>query len=116
MSKQFATFEKISNQNKGLELQVRCPLLLNIHNQESIPQINKNLGESKNLQLSSEIQQQSESTIVEEDIHQTDEIKTSPLSSMHFDRSCTKTNAGASVWICNTENNHIESISCRLNF
>ena len=35
---------------------------------------------------------------------------------MHFDESCTRNNAGAGVWICNTERNHKESLSCRLNF
>ena len=35
---------------------------------------------------------------------------------MHFDGSCTKTNASAGVWIRNTEKNHTESLSCRLNF
>ena len=35
---------------------------------------------------------------------------------MHFNGSCTKTNAGAGVWMCNTEKNHTESISCKLNF
>ena len=55
VSKQFAAFEDISKLNKDLELQVRCPLLLNFHNQENNPQINENLGESKQIQLSAEI-------------------------------------------------------------
>ena len=35
---------------------------------------------------------------------------------MYFDGSCTKSNADAGVWITNTENNHIEIISWKLNF
>ena len=35
---------------------------------------------------------------------------------MYFDGSCTRTNAGAGVWISNTKSNHTESISCKLNF
>ena len=35
---------------------------------------------------------------------------------MNFDGSCTRNNAGTRVWIRNTENNHIENLSCRLNF
>ena len=35
---------------------------------------------------------------------------------MYFDRSCTRKNAGVGVWMCNTESNHTEIISYRLNF
>ena len=41
VSKQFVAFEDSCKPNKGLELQVRYPLLLNIHNQENNPQINE---------------------------------------------------------------------------
>ena len=82
----------------GLELQFMCPLLLKIEIQVCIPQINENHGESKQLQSHADIPQQSESTLVEEDSNQ-DETKNSPLWSMYFDGSCTRTNAGAGVWI-----------------
>ena len=54
-------------------------------------------------------------TIVEEDSNQ-DKTEKSPLWSMYFDGSCTRTNAGVGVWITNTENNRTECISCKLNF
>ena len=38
VSKLFAAFENISKPNKRLELKVRCPLLLNMYNQENNPQ------------------------------------------------------------------------------
>ena len=69
----------------------------------------------KQIQLSANTHEQSESTLVEEDSTQ-DKPKSSPLWSMNFDESCTRTNAGVGVWICNTENNHTESISYKLNF
>ena len=90
-------------------------MLLNIYGQENNPQINENIGESKQMQLSVEIPQQPLSTLVEEDSNQ-DETKNSPVWSMHFDGSWTKNNDGAGVWIRNIENNHTESLSCRLNF
>ena len=111
LSKQFAEPLSISKLNKGLKLQVMHPLLLNIENQESGPQPNNISEEMKQIQLSVDTQEQSESTVVEEDVHQTDEIETIPLWSMYFDGSYTRTNAGAGVWISNTENNHTESIS-----
>ena len=110
MSKQFAKFEYSIKPNIGLDLKIICPFLLNIESQESIPQINENLGESKQIQLSVEIPQQPLSTLVEEDSNQ-DEIESSPLWSMYFDGSCTRNNASAGVWITNTENNHTECIS-----
>ena len=90
----------------GLELQVMHPLLLNLDNQDSNPQHTKKPEELKRIQLSVDIPKQPESTLVEEDKHQIDELESSPLWSMNFDRSCTRTNVGAGVWICNTENNH----------
>ena len=91
------------------------PLILNLDNQENNPQHNEKPKELKQIQLSADIQQQSESTLVEEDSNQ-GETENSPLWSMYFDGSCTKNNAGASVWITNTENNHIESISYKFKF
>ena len=88
---------------------------MNNHNQENNPQINENLGESKQIQLSAEIPQQPLSTLVKKDTNQ-DETKKCPLWSMYFDGSCTKNNFGAGFWITNTEKNHTESISCKLNF
>ena len=35
---------------------------------------------------------------------------------MNFDGSCTKNDAGAGIWIHNTENNHAEGHSYKLNF
>ena len=35
---------------------------------------------------------------------------------MNVDGSCTKKNAGAGVWLCNTENNHTESHAFKLDF
>ena len=92
-----------------------CPLLLIIESQECIPQINENLGESKQIQLSAKIPQQPLSTIIEEDSNQ-DKTEKIPLWSMYFDGSCTRTNVGVGVWINNTEKNHTECISCKLNF
>ena len=42
--------------------------------------------------------------------------KNNPLWSMNFDGSCTKNDAGVSIWIHNTENSHDEGHSYRLNF
>ena len=67
VSEQFFEPVNSSKQNTGLEVQVMRPLLLNLENQENNPQINENLGESKQIQLSVDIQQQSGSTLVEED-------------------------------------------------
>ena len=67
------------------------------------------------MQLSAEILQQPLSTLVEENSDQ-DETDNSPLWSMYFDGSCTRKNAGAGVWINNTESKHTEGISCKLNF
>ena len=97
LSKQFSEPLNNSEPNVGLELQVMHPFLLNIESQESDPQPNNISEEMKQIQLSADTQGQSESTVVEEDIHQTDEIKTSPLWSMYFDGSCTRTNAGVGV-------------------
>ena len=81
------------------------PLLLNLDTKENVPPLNEKPKDSKQIQLSSDIPQQLESTVVEEDGNQ-DKTKNSPLWSMYFDGSCTRTNAGAGVWISNTENNH----------
>ena len=35
---------------------------------------------------------------------------------MIFDRSCSKNGAGAGIWVHNTESNHVEGHSYRLNF
>ena len=35
---------------------------------------------------------------------------------MSFDRSCSKTSAGAGIWLYNLENNHVEGHSYKLNF
>ena len=35
---------------------------------------------------------------------------------MSFDGSCSKTSAGAGIWVHNTENNHAKGHSYRLNF
>ena len=67
LSKQFVEPLNDIKPKVGLELQVMCPSLLNIESQECIPQINENLGESKQIQLSVEIPQQPLSIIVEED-------------------------------------------------
>ena len=78
-------------------------------------QLHDKSEEVKQVQLSAEISQQPLSMLVEGDNNQ-DETENSPLWSMYFDGSCTKSNAGAGVWITKTENNHIENISCKLNF
>ena len=70
VSKQFAEPVKSSKQNTGLELQITCPLLLNIEIQESSPQPNNISEEMKQIQLSVDTQEQSESTIVKEDGNQ----------------------------------------------
>ena len=67
--------------------------------------------ELKQFQNGAGLREQSKSTIGKEDSSQT-----SPLWSMNFDGSCTKNNAGAGIWIHNTENNHTEGHSYRLNF
>ena len=79
LSKQSVEPLNHSKPNIGLELQVMHPLLLNLDTKEYDPQMNENQGESKHLQLSADIQQQSESTLVKEDIHLTDETENSPL-------------------------------------
>ena len=80
----------ISKPNTGPELQVVCPLLLNLDSQENNPQPNEEPEELKQTQLNDDITQQSRSTLVEEDNHQTDETKNSPLWSMYFDGSYTE--------------------------
>ena len=35
---------------------------------------------------------------------------------MSFDGSCSKTGAGAGIWVHNTENNYVEGHSYKLNF
>ena len=92
------------------------PSLFNLDIQVCIPQLNEKTEELKQIQLSVDTQEQLESALVGEDDSQTDKPHTSPLCSMYFDGSCTRSNAGAGVWIRNTENNHTESLSCRLNF
>ena len=100
----------------GLELEIMCPLLLNIENQENARPLNEKSEEIKQIQSGVANHEQSEGTVVKEDIHQTDETQNSPLWSMYFDGSCTRNNTGAGVWIRNTVNNHTECISCKLNF
>ena len=92
------------------------PLLLNLESQEISPQHNEKPKVLKQIQRSVDLQEQSESTLVEEDSNQTSESETSPLWSMKFDGSCTKTNVGAGIWIHNTKNHHTEGHSYRLNF
>ena len=116
LSKKFVEPLNIRKLNKGLELQVMHPLLLNLDTQENMPPLNKKPEESKQIQLSAANHEKSESIVVEQDIHQTNETKNSPLWSMYFDGSCTRTNTGASVWISNIEIEHTECISCRLKF
>ena len=106
VSKQFVEPLKSSKPNTGLEPKFMCPLILNLESQEIIPQHNEKLEELKQIQLSDDILQPSESTLVEEDNNQTKEPETSPLWIMCFDGSYTRSNVGAGVWICNTENNH----------
>ena len=77
--------------------------------------MNANPGESKQMRPSADIPQPL-STLVEEDGNRIVQTRNGPLWSMFFDGSCTKTNAGAGVWINSTEKNHIENISCKLNF
>ena len=79
------------------------PLILNLHSLQSSPQLNEKPKELKQIQRSFDLQEQSESTLVEEDSNQTTEPETSPLWSMNFDGSCTRSNAGAGVWIHNTK-------------
>ena len=55
VSKQFVAFENISKPNIGLELQVMSPLLLNLDSRASIPQINENIGQLEQFQLSVDI-------------------------------------------------------------
>ena len=100
VSKQFAALENFGKQNTGLDLQVVGPLLLNFDSKENSPQHIEKLEESNHM----------------EDVHQTDKTENDPLWSMYFDGSCTKTNAGAGVWITNTESQHTECISCKLKF
>ena len=79
VSKQFAAFENISKPNTSLELQIICPSLLNLDNEENIPQHIEKLEELKQAQLRADIQGTSESTLVGEDNHQIDETENSPL-------------------------------------
>ena len=106
VSEQFVEPVNSSKQNTGLEIEITCPFPLKIESQESSPQTNKKPKEMKWIQLSADTQEKSESTVVEEDNHQTDETKNSPLWSMYFDGSCTRTNVDVGVLIWNTENNH----------
>ena len=116
MSKQFAKPKNYNKPNTGLELQIIHPLLLNLQSQENSPQIKEKPEELKQIQHSADFREQSKSTLVEEDSNQTAENKTSPLWSMNFDRSCTRSNASVGVWIRNIENNHTEGHSYRLDF
>ena len=100
LPKQSIVFENPSKLNTGLELQVINPLNLKLDSQEDNPQPDEKLEESSHAK----------------DMHQNDKAENVPLWTMYFDGSCTKTNAGAGVWISNTKNNHTESISCKLNF
>ena len=95
-SKQFVVFENISKPITGLELQVMRPLLLNLDSQEKNPQHSEKYEVLKRIQLSADSPQQPESTLVVEDSTQ-DQTEISPLWSMKFDGSCTRTNAGAGV-------------------
>lgn len=115
-SRQFSKPENYSKQKIGLELKIIHPLLLSLENQEISPQRNEEPGDLSQIQQISNLQEQFESTLVEEDSNQTDEPETTPLWSMNFDGSCTKRNAGAGIWIHNTENNHTEGYSYRLKF
>ena len=81
VSKQFDAFEDISKPNKGLELRVMCPLLLKLENQENDLQHSEKPEDLKQIQLSADIQQQSESTLVKVDTNQ-DETKNAPLWNM----------------------------------
>ena len=99
VSEQLAEPVNSSKQNTGLELQIMCPLLLNIEIQESNPQPNKKSEELKQVQQCADLQEQFDSTLIEEHSNPNDKLKTNPLWSMHFDGSCTNTNAGAGVWI-----------------
>ena len=74
-----------------------CPLLLNLDSQESIPQLNEKPEELKQIQQRVDFQEQTESTLVEEEGNQMKEPETSPLWSMYFDGSCARSNAGAGV-------------------
>ena len=105
ISKQFAEPLNFSKPNTGLELQIMRPSIFNLESKEIVPQNNEKLEELKQSQQSANTKEQSKRTLVEEDSNQ-DETETSPLWSMNFDGSCTRTNFGAGVWICNTENNH----------
>ena len=82
------------------------PIALKTWKQDSNLQHSEKPKNSKPIQLSADFQQQSESTLVDEGTNQ-DETENGPLWTMYFDGSCTKSTAGAGVWIINTENNHI---------
>ena len=90
VSKEFARPKKYSKQNTGLELQIIHPLLLNLESQETSPQYDEKHEEIKQIQYSVDLQEQSKSTLDEEDSNQTSEYETNPLWSMHFDGSFTK--------------------------
>ena len=100
LSRQFTVSKNPSKPNTGLELRIINPLNLNIDSQESNPQPDEKLEESNHTK----------------DMHQTDKTENNPLWTMYFDGSCTRTNAGAGVWITNTDSKHTECISCKLNF
>ena len=59
LSKQFSAFKDSSKQNIVLELQITCPLFLNIESQERSPQPNNISKEMKQIQLSVDTQEQS---------------------------------------------------------
>ena len=65
LSKHFAKLENYSKQNTILELKSIHPLLLNLESQESSPQCNEKPEELKQIQLSVDLQEQAQSTLIE---------------------------------------------------
>ena len=49
-------------------------------------------------------------------IETNENFENSPLWSMSFDGSCIKTSASAGIWLYDTEKNHSEGHSFKLNF
>ena len=120
MSKLFSKSKNYSKQITGQELQDSHQHSVNLESQEENPQHIENLEEQNKDEHSADLQKQHSDRLGKqnrEDINEiNDKSENSPLWSMSFDGSCSKTGAGAGIWVHNTENNHAEGHSYRLNF
>ena len=119
-TEQFANSENHSKQISDLEHQNSHKHSTNHGYQRTNPHNTENHEEQNKIQHSVDLQEQHNDRLGKQFREDRSEIndksENSPLWSMSFYGSFSKTSVGVGIWVHNTENNHAEGHSYRLKF